>query len=446
MDHLISMQRAILEMIATGRPLDEVLEKICLLVEAQETPGVCSIMLLDEDGARLRTRSAPSLPPEATAALDGLAVANLSGSCGTAAYTGEIVIVEDTSADPRWAAPSLQDFARRFRVKACWSRPFFDQGGTVLGTFAISQAETGAPGAADLRLLETAAHLAGIAVERALTDAALRAALVELTDQTKELERELTERKRVEGQLVQAQKMESIGLLAGGVAHDLNNVLTVINGYAELLLRGGGADKQNEWLSEIRRSGERGAALTQRLLAFARKQALSPTVLDVNAVLRDLEPRLKALFGDAISLELRSDPDIETVHADQSQVQQALLNICANARDATPPGGHIRIETGRALVAPADGAAADDLEPGAYVTIRVTDDGQGMDDAVLARIFEPFFTTKDFGAGTGLGLSTAYGFARQSGGILTVESERGVGSAFTLYLPYPPRPSTAPAP
>ena len=436
MDHLTSMRHAILEMIATGQPLHEILKKTCLLVEAQATPGLCSIMVLDEDGTCLHTSAAPSLAPEAAEALDGLALANLSGSCGTAPFNGEMVVVEDTSCDPRWAAQGLHDFANRFGLKAYWSRPFFSKEGGVLGAVTLSQLEPGAPSADDLKLLETAAHLTSIAVERAVTDATLREALVKLTQRGNDLNNELTERRQLEAQLLQAQKMEAIGLLAGGVAHDLNNILTIINGYCDLLLSRRASEEQSQhWLEEIRRSGDRGAALTNGLLAFAQKQVLSPAVLNLNEVARQMESLLSRTLGEGIEVEIVTDPDAGSVEADRAQLEKAIVNLCLNARDAMPTSGRLIVEVRQAEIRAPEGLPHNDLQPGRYVTLSIRDSGHGMEPDVLSRVFEPFFTTKKFGKGSGLGLSTAYGIARQSGGGLVAESEPGVGSTLTIYLP-----------
>jgi hypothetical protein len=436
MSDILSLQCSVLNMIARGRPLPDVLERICLLVERNSGHGLCSLMLREPDGRSLRVGSAPSLPAEAVEALNGLPVADLTGSCGTAAFTGALVVVADTANDPRWSDPALQSFANRFGVKACWSAPFFSREQEVLGTFAISHLQACGPETGDVGLLETAADLAGIALEASQTEAALRQALDELREANDRLRDELAERESLESQLLQAQKMEALGSLAGGIAHDLNNVLTVIGGYGELLMDlDRGDETLREAAAEIVKSGERGSALTQRLLAFARKQLLQPTVFPLDALLGELEPMLRPLIGDDVTLTLERGARDARVEADRVQVEQLIMNLCINARDAMPTGGRLSLRT---EVLPAQGSFTrlhDGMRPGEYVTLTVVDSGAGMDGPTAARVFEPFFSTKEVGKGTGLGLSTAYGIARQSGGTLTVETAPGEGASFRLYLP-----------
>jgi hypothetical protein len=436
MSDILSLQCSVLNMIARGKPLPDVLERICLLVERNSGHGLCSLMLLEPGGCTLRVGAAPSLPAAAVEALNGLPVANLSGSCGTAAFTGAMVVVADTASDPRWSAPELQSFASQFGVKACWSAPFFSREQAVLGTFAISHLQTCDPETADVSLLETAADLAGIAVEASQTDEALRRALDELREANDRLRDELAERESLEGQLLQAQKMEAIGSLAGGIAHDLNNVLTVIGGYGELLMdHEGGDETLREAATEIVKSGERGSAMTQRLLAFARKQLLQPTIFPFDTLLSELEPMLRLLIGDDVTLTVERGVADARVEADRVQIEQVIMNLCINARDAMPSGGRLAL---RSEVIPAQDLFTrlhEGMSPGEHLTLTVTDSGCGMDASTAARVFEPFFTTKEAGKGTGLGLSTAYGIARQSGGTLTLETAPGEGASFRLYLP-----------
>ncbi|HET9253106.1 MAG TPA: ATP-binding protein [Candidatus Eisenbacteria bacterium] len=247
---------------------------------------------------------------------------------------------------------------------------------------------------------------------------------------------DVSERKRLEEEVVQSQKMRAIGQLAGGVAHDFNNLLTTILGYAELLQRRlTRGDLARSYADEIMRAGQRGSALTAQLLAFGRKQMLRPIPINLNDVVRGMEGLLQRLTGDLVTLEMDLDPSLHTVKADLGQVEQVLMNLVVNARDAMPAGGEILIETRNVEV---DEAAAQDISgiaPGAYAEVTVTDNGMGMDAATRARLFEPFFTTKEMGKGTGLGLSMVYGIVKQSGGAITVTSEPGQGSSFRVYLP-----------
>ena len=247
--------------------------------------------------------------------------------------------------------------------------------------------------------------------------------------------RDLTESKRLEQQLVQAQKMESVGRLAGGIAHDFNNILTAILGYADLLLDDMGEARWRGDITEIKRSAERAALLTKQLLAFGRRQVLLPQVVDVNALVNDLERMLGRLIGEDISFTTSLGPDVRLVQVDPGQLTQAIMNLVVNARDAMPHGGKLAIETRNTQLDETYAETRTEVTPGDYVMIAVSDTGIGMDDAVKAHLFEPFFTTKERGKGTGLGLSTAYGIVKQSGGHIAVYSEPSRGSTFRIYLP-----------
>jgi signal transduction histidine kinase/ligand-binding sensor domain-containing protein/CheY-like chemotaxis protein len=244
----------------------------------------------------------------------------------------------------------------------------------------------------------------------------------------------VADRKRAEEELRQKQKMEAVGRLAGGVAHDFNNLLTVIKGNAELGLADvDSADAVRDELEEIERAAERASSLTRQLLAFSRKQILKPRTLALNDLVSEIARMLRRTVGEDIELRIVLDPALGVVRADPGQIEQVLLNLVVNARDAMPRGGELRIETRN--VAPEAVRGFADAEPVPYVAIVVADTGTGMPAAVKDRIFEPFFTTKEQGKGTGLGLSTVYGSVRQSGGFVHVESEPGRGSTFSVYLP-----------
>jgi PAS domain S-box-containing protein len=250
------------------------------------------------------------------------------------------------------------------------------------------------------------------------------------------VKRDVTREVALEGQLRQSQRMESVGRLAGGIAHDFNNLLTAINGYGDLALRMlKGEDPLRRHLEEIKKAGERATALTRQLLAFSRKQVLQPKVLDLNAVVSDLHKMLARLIGEDVSLRLSLDPQLGQVQADPGQIEQVIVNLSVNSRDAMPKGGDLTIETANVVLSEAEAAQAD-VAPGAYATLSVADTGCGMDEETLARVFEPFFTTKEVGKGTGLGLSTVYGIVRQSGGGIRVSSKAGRGTTFRVYLPH----------
>jgi PAS domain S-box-containing protein len=246
--------------------------------------------------------------------------------------------------------------------------------------------------------------------------------------------RDVTERQRLEEQLRQAQKMEAIGRLAGGVAHDFNNLLTVINGYSDMFLKElAGDDPQRPAVEEIRGAGERAAALTKQLLAFGRRQISRPRALDLNALISEAKRMLQRLIGEDILIETDLDPSVALVEADPSQMNQVMLNLSVNARDAMPNGGRLVLSTANALFDTETAPAG--CQPGAYVKLTVADTGTGMDDETMRHLFEPFFTTKPTGLGTGLGLATVYGIVKQSGGWICPHSELGKGCRFEIYLP-----------
>ena len=248
--------------------------------------------------------------------------------------------------------------------------------------------------------------------------------------------RDVTERKALEEQLRQAQKMEAVGRLAGGVAHDFNNLLVGILGYSELLKKKVPPGDLQRMTEEINSAAIRARDLTSRLLALSRRQVLQPRVFDFNALVRQAESLLRPVIGEDIHVEMRLDPAAGSVKADPAQLEQVVLNLALNARDAMPNGGTLAMETCNIEVNPAFARQHPGLIPGKYVRLRVVDTGRGMSPEVMAKIFEPFFTTKQAGVGGGLGLSTVYGIVKQSGGCVTVESEPGKGAAFGIYLPH----------
>ena len=248
--------------------------------------------------------------------------------------------------------------------------------------------------------------------------------------------RNITERKGLEEQLRQAQKMEAIGRLAGGIAHDFNNLLTAILGYSQMAIEQPGLDERSRrYISEIESAGTRATRLTKQLLALARKQKLQPEVLDLNAVVGGIGPMLQRLIGEDVGLMVNLDPKLGAVKADPGQIEQVIMNLAVNARDAMPDGGNLTIDTANVVLDEAYAAEHPEVNPGPYALLAVSDNGMGMDADTQARIFEPFFTTKEEGRGTGLGLSIVFGIVKQSGGHVWVYSEPGEGTTFKVYLP-----------
>src|SRR5437660_3763211 len=248
--------------------------------------------------------------------------------------------------------------------------------------------------------------------------------------------RDVTDQRRLQQQLVQSQKMEAVGRLAGGIAHDFNNLLTVITSYSELLLEDlGREDAKREDVEQIRKAAGGAAALTRQLLAFSRQQVLEPKVVSLSAVVSGVEKMLRRVLGEDVDLGTVLDPDLGSVKADVGQLEQVLMNLAVNARDAMPTGGKLTIETANVEHDP---DYARDQEAAAvrrFAMLAVSDTGCGMDEATKARILQPFFTTKEPGKGTGLGLATVYGIVKQAGGLIWVYSEPGQGTSFKIYLP-----------
>jgi signal transduction histidine kinase len=250
------------------------------------------------------------------------------------------------------------------------------------------------------------------------------------------LETTQQEQKQLEERLRQAHKMEAVGRLAGGVAHDFNNLLTIIRGNSDLLKDREGADAfHQKCVEQIQKAAGRAVSMTRQLLAFSRMQVLQPRVMDLNHVVAELGKMLPRLIGEHIEYSFSPDPKLASVKADPGQIEQVILNLAANARDAMPRGGKLSVRTANALIDDVEAAKRPPMTPGRYIVLSVTDTGHGMDEATKAHIFEPFFTTKEVGKGTGLGLATVYGVVKQSGGFIWVDTSPGSGTTFEIYLP-----------
>jgi len=670
---LLAGQNRILEMIATNAPLEETLTSLVLLIESQFEGMLCSVVLLDEDGKHMYHGAAPNLPDSYRKAIDGVIIGPTAGSCGTAMFRREPVIVTDLLKDPLY-----RELALRHGLRACWSTPIASHQGKILGSFAMYYREQKSPGSAEVQMTAIGTRLAGIAIERWQADLERRRAaeilVLDLAERKakeqrlREFERvvegveemilvidrdywyvianqtflryrgmsreqvigkkvadvldpeffertvkerldqcfqgkvvryelrypypelgvrdlsasyfpidgpdgisraavilqditqrkqaqaqleesekrlrdvyerapvgiafvdsatgrflwvnpryceiagrtedqmlqidfqsithpddlgenlvraqalangeiphlemekryvrpdgslvwvtvsaaplggqeqlrrcnlvmaqDISERKLLERQLLQAQKMESLGNLAGGIAHDFNNVLGVILGQGELLLQKlGPSDPSRRRVEQICQAGRRATLLTEQLLAFSRQQLLRPTTLNLNRVVEDFGNMLASLIGEDVMLLKLLDPEVGRVSADPGRIEQVLMNLVVNARDAMPAGGTITIRTSNMEMDEEFVRRHPGTKPGRCVVLTVSDTGSGMDAQTAARIFDPFFTTKNVDKGTGLGLSTVYGIVKQSGGHISVESALGEGSTFSIYLP-----------
>jgi PAS domain S-box-containing protein len=521
----------VLEMVATGIPLHKTLAELARLFEAHAEGMLASILLI-EDGTRVRHAAAPSLSKRWIRQVDGEPIGPDRGSCGTAAYLKQPVIVTDIGHDPRWV--KYRDTALRAGLRACWSVPILGPGNQVLGTFALYYTEPRKPTKPLLHLATEASHLAAVAIQRHRHEEAIRenqhhlsllydhvddvlfqlrvdpegyrflavnpafltatglkppdvigklvqevipepsrslvlakyaeairtnhtvrweettrypsgirqgdVAITPVTDGEGRLKyligsvRDMTEQRRMLEELRQLQKREAIGRLSGGIAHDFNNILSVILGVGNLLLQEIQDPDQRSQLEEMIESGERGANLTRQFLAFGRQQVLEPLVLDLRTLIRRLEPMLRRLLRKEITLRTSLDPALWRVRADPTQIEQVVVNLVVNARDAMSESGTVSIETANCDVDETTPEPAG-ISPGKYLRLTVSDTGCGMDEETCAKVFEPFFTTKEVGRGTGLGLATVFGIVSQSGGRIRVNSRPGRGSTFSVYLP-----------
>ncbi len=339
---------------------------------------------------------------------------------GVVAATGEPLLVDDIAADPR-VEPAHRDAALRAGYSR-WMGVPLKAGDRVLGVLSVRRGGDRPFADAELAVATAFASQAAAALENARLYREAREAYASL--------------ERTQAQLGQSQKMEAVGRLAGGIAHDFNNLLTVVLGRSELALaRLREDDPLRRDLGLIQTTSQRAAKLVSQLLAFSRKQVLHPQVIDMGAVVAGIEGMLRRLIGEDIDLRTRSAPGCVRVKADPGQIEQVIVNLVVNARDAMPEGGRLDIEVADVELTPEAVEIHEGLRPGAYVRLSVRDTGHGMDAETRARIFEPFFTTKEVGKGTGLGLATVYGIVKQSDGYIFVDSEPGRGTAFTIYLP-----------
>ncbi|MEP6836149.1 MAG: PAS domain S-box protein [Gemmatimonas sp.] len=529
----------VLEAMAIRLPLTQVLTRLAQSIEDAAPGSLCAIMLLDETGTKVLTGAAPHLPDEYNEAINGALVGPVAGSCGTAIWRKERVVVSDIEHDPLWA--EFKGLAFAHNLRACWSTPIISSDGSVLGSFAIYYETSRSPQAIEIGLVDDAVDLACVAIGQERAESSVRVseahyrAVVETApspivgldanetvtewnqaaesmfgrtrdamlgqhfsqtclgadaratfercfwqshkqlqqtaceteilrpDGTKRwvmwsmspiiandsgvdgllaIAQDITGRmeaeaalRRSEQQLRHSQKMEAVGRLAGGIAHDFNNLLTVIHGNTSLALEDAPKGTPiHTALEEVRDASARATSLTRQLLTFSRRESVELQLLDLNVIVEDLRRMLGRLIGEHIHLETELSAAPVVVRADRTNLEQLLINLVVNARDAMSDGGVLSITTGR-VVLHDDAAAACELAPGTYARLSVADTGFGMDEETRARAFEPFFTTKPAGEGTGLGLATVYAIATRHEGAVELDSLPGIGTTVTLWLP-----------
>jgi len=533
----LAAQNRLLERVASGEPIQELLDAITGTLERLAPGAMASILLTGGADGRLRFGSHAGLPEAFCKVLEGVPVAEGLGPCPTAAFRREPVIVEDIRTDDRFQG-HFRTWMEEAGLRSVWSTPILDSSGNVLGSLGVYHREPGAPGPFDQSIMAMATHVAAIALEGHLEERALQESwlrfrqlfeaapvpmcilgegglmvalngqftrtfgytLDEIGSLSRWLERaypdpvrreearawwairsaagggappvettlacldgqertvllsataiggeflltlsDITERVKAErdrqalqAEMQHSQKMESIGRLAGGVAHDFNNMLGVIVANAEVGLLHTPPGKSQDRFEEIKKAAMRSADLTRQLLAFARKQAVSPSVIDLNEAISGMLQMLSRLIGENITLDYTQRDGLWAIRMDPTQVDQILANLAVNARDAISGVGHMAIRTENRVLREGEPLPGHNARPGEFVVLEVSDTGCGMDAEVMGHIFEPFFTTKAIGKGTGLGLATVYGIVKQNDGFIEVRSAPGQGTTFRVHLP-----------
>ncbi|PRA31489.1 ATP-binding protein [Pseudomonas poae] len=391
-------------------------------------------------GGELQLLCSRGLPPEAVGFWQWVSPMAYS-SCTQALKVGQRAIIPDFEEWTDIAGTEDLDAFRRAGIRSAQTTPLRSRDGRLLGMISTHWRTPHQPSDRDLRLLDILARQAADLLERTIADEALRDAQTQLRALNETLEQRVAERTamlmQAEEKLRQSQKMEAVGQLTGGLAHDFNNLLAGISGALELMNRRitqGRLSDVDKYMVAAQGSAKRAAVLTQRLLAFSRRQTLEPRATNVNTLMYGMAELIQRTVGPGIQIETVGAMDAWTAFVDVSQLENALLNLCINARDAMPEGGRIQLQTSNHWLDPT-AAHAYDLTEGPYLRLSVTDTGTGMSPDIMAHVFEPFFTTKPIGQGTGLGLSMIYGFAQQSGGQVHIQSTVGEGTCVSLYLP-----------
>lgn len=406
---LVELQSAVLASMASGAELPVTLALLCTLIEEQLQGVRCMVLLLDESGDTIRPTAGPSMPSEILAALDGITAETSIGTCAAAVFQERQLIVDDVEQEPAWA--QTLPLARRHGVRASWSTPLRSRSGSVLGALSICSAAPSQPTEHDQRLMQTAAHLAGIATGRLRQEEALR----------------------------RTQKLESLGLMAGSISHDFNNLLVAMLGQSSLALAKVRArDPARVHIEKVVGAAERATDLTNQLLAYSGRGHFEFRRFDLNEAIRESLHLFDVAIPKAVRIETDLSPSLPPVEADTGQMQQVFMNLVMNAAESIhKDAGQVTIRTKIKELVPGDpryGQYTNEaLAGGSYVALEVQDDGAGMDPGAMSRIFDPFFTTKP--TGHGLGLAAVLGIVRGHRGGLSVASELGSGTTFSLVFP-----------
>lgn len=413
---MLELQRRVLELAALGAPLVDTLDEMCSMIGGLVPKSISSVMELveDEHGPFLRIIAAPGVPEASRALLNGVRPGSQSGSCGTAAFLGESVIVTDTLTDHRWQP--LLPLVEKIGIRACWSIPIKIDGKPV-ATFAISQDTPQSPSAFQEEILATASHLAGLAFAK-----------------NRDHEQLLQSQERVR----QLQKFESLGIMAGGIAHDFNNLLTGVLGNAELALNFiEGENPATERIQAIQRAAQGCSDLCTQMLTYAGRGSVTLQECELSGIARDSLEMMSVVLAQRATLDLKLSEERLPIRADQVQVGQVIVNLLMNAADAMgSDGGKIRIATGKQRVTRSGsrrGALSDDVQPGDYAFLEVSDDGHGMTEEVRGRIFDPFFSTRF--DGRGLGLASVLGIVKAHDGAIEVHTGPDRGTRFRVLFP-----------
>jgi PAS domain S-box-containing protein len=524
-DALVQGQNRLLEMIASGEPLTDLLTALLQFLEGQHDEILCSILLVEEGGKRLRHSAAPRLAHEFVKAIDGVPIGPSSGACGTAAFRREAVIIEDLSSDPLSA--DYREICARFNLRACWSTPIFDTHHHLVGTFAVYTRQPGSPNGRHRQLIDVGTHIASICLSHHYAQRRLREqtdildkasdAIVatDLNDRVtfwnKGAERifgwlagdaigrrevdlfppesvseiegarlatnergewsgdirlhdrqgnahildcrvtilrdengqpqgrlsvaaDITEKKRMEEQFFRAQRLESLGMLSAGIAHDLNNILAPIL-LAAPMLRDTTSDPNDlRMISTLEKSATRGAALVRQILGFAHGADGEHRVFQPKHLLRDIANFVQETFPKSVRLYDSIPSNLCPIKGNPTQLHQVLLNLCVNARDAMPNGGTLTLRAENCTLDEIAAAEIENGRAGSFVVFHIQDTGTGIPPEVFPHIWEPFFTTKSTDKGTGLGLSTVRGIVESHAGFVTVNTIPGQGTTFRVYL------------